>query len=103
MLEEYRNANANPARRAEPRVRTSVGALLLRAIHRWQRSRAMAELSRLDDRQLEDIGLTRNDIPRAVRGLFAQEEQRHGPGTDKASVNGDGEADPKPAPLRRAA
>lgn len=63
----YRNADRSPASRM-PRV--TVAQLFLRAIRRWQVNRAISELRRLDDRQLEDIGISRNDIPRAVEGLY---------------------------------
>ena len=54
--------------------RVTVSQLFLRAVRRWQSNRAMDELSRLDDRQLGDIGISRNDIPRVVAGLFRPEE-----------------------------
>lgn len=54
--------------------RITVAQLFLRAVQRWQRARAINELSRLDDRQLDDIGITRNDIPRVVEGLFSVDE-----------------------------
>jgi uncharacterized protein YjiS (DUF1127 family) len=56
------------------RPRVGITQLLRRAIRRWQTNRAMNELSRLHDRQLEDIGISRNDIPRVVAGLFHPEE-----------------------------
>ena len=56
--------------------RVTVAQLFLRAVRRWQRARAINELGRLNDRQLEDIGITRNDIPRVVEGLFNPEEVR---------------------------
>ncbi len=59
-----------PARRLIP----AIAALLLRAGRRWQRSRAINELAMLDDRQLADIGITRNDIPRVVDGLLGSEK-----------------------------
>ncbi|RVA41713.1 DUF1127 domain-containing protein, partial [Mesorhizobium sp. M7A.F.Ca.US.001.01.1.1] len=43
-------------RGSERKSRTTVRQLFLRAIRQWQRSRAINELSRLDNRQLEDIG-----------------------------------------------
>lgn len=52
------------------RPRVTVAQLILRAVQRWQRNRAMATLERLDDRTLSDIGISRNEIPRAVEGLF---------------------------------
>lgn len=54
--------------------RITVAQLFLRAVRRWQRNRAFNELSRLDDRQLEDIGIPRNDIPRVIEGLFSPNE-----------------------------
>ncbi|MEO5322909.1 DUF1127 domain-containing protein [Mesorhizobium sp. CC13] len=44
--------------------------MIVRGFGRWQRQRAMDQLQALDDRELWDIGLSRNDIPRAVEGLF---------------------------------
>ncbi|WP_374940440.1 DUF1127 domain-containing protein [Mesorhizobium sp. INR15] len=38
-------------------------------MERRHRSQAAAALHRLDDRQLEDIGISRNDIPHVVAGL----------------------------------
>lgn len=64
-------AHRIPASRT-PRV--TVAQLFLRAVRRWQSNRAVNELSRLDDRQLEDIGISRNDIPRVVAGLVGPEE-----------------------------
>ncbi|ARP65567.1 MULTISPECIES: DUF1127 domain-containing protein [unclassified Mesorhizobium] len=60
-------------RGSERKSRTTVRQLFLRAIRQWQRSRAINELSRLDNRQLEDIGISRNHIPRVVEGLFSPE------------------------------
>lgn len=54
--------------------RITVAQLFLRAVRHWQRNRAISELSRLDNRQLEDIGISRNDIPRVVEGLFTPQE-----------------------------
>lgn len=62
--------------RRKPRV--TVAQLFLRAVQRWQRNRAVNELSRLDDRQLKDIGISRNDIPRVVEGLFHPGEATSG-------------------------
>lgn len=57
-------------------LRYRVGArleLLRRQIsllsQRWQRGRAIAELERLDDRLLADIGISRGQIPQVVEGL----------------------------------
>ncbi len=51
----------------------AVALLFRRAFQRWQRSRAIAALARLNDWQLEDIGVARNDIPRVVEGLLQSE------------------------------
>ena len=40
---------------------------LISTYQQWRRySRSLAELNRLGDRELADIGLTRGDIPRAA-------------------------------------
>ena len=54
--------------------RVTVARLLLRAVERWQRSRAVAALQGLNDRQLEDAGIARNDIPRVAMQLFPPKE-----------------------------
>jgi uncharacterized protein YjiS (DUF1127 family) len=59
--------------RQDPTLRSpriTVTGFFLRALQRRQRRRAAAALQNLDDRLLEDIGITRNDIPRIVEGLF---------------------------------
>lgn len=55
--------------------RVTVAGFLVRALQRRQRRRAAAALQNLDDRLLEDIGITRNDIPRIVERLFRPPEQ----------------------------
>ncbi len=70
-----RTAHHIPASRA-PRV--TAAQLFLRAVRRWPSNRAIDELSRLDDRQFEEIGISRNDIPRVVAGLFRPEETPFG-------------------------
>jgi uncharacterized protein YjiS (DUF1127 family) len=50
-------------------IGATVAGLVSRAMKRWHRGRAAAALYRLDDRQLEDIGIARNDIPHVVAGL----------------------------------
>lgn len=55
--------------RQTPRVAAERPASLLNALRGWRERRAaIAELNALSDRSLADIGLTRGDIPRAVRG-----------------------------------
>jgi uncharacterized protein YjiS (DUF1127 family) len=70
-MSAYEHSSRAAPQRTGHRPRVTVGQFLLRAMQRWQRGRATAELHRLDDRQLDDIGITRNDIPRVVDGLFA--------------------------------
>lgn len=70
IMSAYEHSSRAAPQRTGHRPRV-VAQLLLRAMQRWQRGRAAAELHRLDDRQLNDIGITRNDIPRVVDGLFA--------------------------------
>ena len=66
-----RTVQRTPASR-KPRV--TVAQLFLRAVRRWQTKRAIAELNRLDDKQLEDAGISRKDIPRVVAGILRREE-----------------------------
>lgn len=54
------------------RPRSAFVRLFVRGLHRWQRQRAVDQLQAMDDGELWDIGLTRNDIPRAVEGLFSK-------------------------------
>jgi len=40
-------------------------ASIVRFIHQWKRyNKSLSELSRLGDRELADIGISRSDIPR---------------------------------------
>jgi len=41
--------------------------LIALGIHRWRHRKAIKELEALSDRELWDIGLTRNDIARTVK------------------------------------
>lgn len=67
------------AQHSQKRPRLTVAQLFLRAARRWQRNRAYNALSQLSDRQLEDIGVSRNDIPRLVEGMFVNEHKDTGP------------------------
>ena len=82
-----RTAHPTPASRT-PRV--TVAQLFLMAVRRWQRNRALNDLRRLDDRQLDDIGISRNDIPRVVEGLFPSHRVPLG---DAASAKSNGGID----------
>ena len=43
---------------------------MIESIRRWRtRNAAIATLSRMDDRRLADIGITRSDIARIVVGI----------------------------------
>jgi uncharacterized protein YjiS (DUF1127 family) len=47
------------------RKRNTMFASLVRFIQEWKRyNRSLSELSRLGDRELADIGVSRSDIPR---------------------------------------
>jgi uncharacterized protein YjiS (DUF1127 family) len=49
------------------RKRTAMFASLVRLIRQWKRyNQSLTELSRLGDRELADIGLSRSDIPRVA-------------------------------------
>jgi len=53
---------------------SQVAARAGETLHRWQHRRAtMHELSRLDDRLLRDIGLSRGDIRDVARSLAAKD------------------------------
>ena len=66
---EFNQSVTHPASGLRPGFRASVAGLVSRVMERWHRGQAAAALRRLDDRQLEDIGISRNDIPRVVAGL----------------------------------
>lgn len=55
---------------------TSCVRFLMRGFRQLKRQKAISELKRLDDHLLRDIGITRNDIPRVVDGLFPEDEAR---------------------------
>jgi len=55
--------------RQTPRVAAERHASLINSLRSWRERRAAAaELTSLSDRSLADIGLTRGDIARVVRG-----------------------------------
>jgi uncharacterized protein YjiS (DUF1127 family) len=63
-----------------------VTRLVKRALRRWRRSRAINELRQLDNRMLEDIGISYNDIPLVVDRLFDQEEVNKNSDRDELSA-----------------
>lgn len=69
-----RNSVSPPANISRGKFGAIVREQFRRGIRRWQRSRAISQLSWLDDRQLEDIGVSRNNIPWVVEGLFCHDE-----------------------------
>lgn len=70
-MSELNQSTTLPASGLRPGIGATVAGLVSRAVERWHRNQAAAALHRLDDRQLEDIGISRNDIPRVVAGLVA--------------------------------
>lgn len=68
-MSELNQSTTLPAPALRPGFRATVAGLVSRAVERWHRNQAAAALHRLDDRQLEDIGISRNDIPHVVAGL----------------------------------
>ena len=68
-MSELNQTTTLPASGSRPGFRATVAGLFSRAVKRWHRSQAAVALHRLDDRQLEDIGISRNDIPHVVAGL----------------------------------
>ena len=68
-MSEFKRSGTHPASSRRAGFRATVTDLISRAAQRWHRGQAAAALHRLDDRQLEDIGISRNDIPRVVAGL----------------------------------
>lgn len=84
------------------RARIDVMQLLMRALQSWQRSRTISALSRLDDRQLKDIGISRSDIPDVVQKLFAQDEESSNPASQPATQKHDTcQRRPEPRPDSR--
>lgn len=68
-MSEFNQSATHPASGPRPGFRAKVAGLVSRVMERWHRGQAAAALRRLDDRQLEDIGISRNDIPQVVAGL----------------------------------
>lgn len=66
-------AQNTPARRSLPAIH--IVRHLLGGIQRWQRNRARVALEQLDDRQLAEVGIARNDIPWAVQQLFRSNQR----------------------------
>ncbi|MBX3576254.1 MAG: DUF1127 domain-containing protein [Rhizobiaceae bacterium] len=68
-MSQFKRSGTHPASNRRAGLRATFADLISRATQRWHRGQAAAALHRLDDRQLEDIGISRNDIPRVVAGL----------------------------------
>lgn len=75
-MSEFNQSATDPASRLTPGIRATVAGLVSRAVERWHRRRAAATLDRLDDRLLEDIGISRNDIPFVAAGLVTSKLDR---------------------------
>ncbi|WP_099868226.1 DUF1127 domain-containing protein [Pararhizobium haloflavum] len=58
------------------RSRTSYRRVLIAAIRSWRQKKAIAIIQSLDDRQLDDIGIKRVEIPWAVAELFHSKSER---------------------------
>lgn len=74
------------------------GRHILLGLRRWQRQKAIAQLRQLDDRQLADIGISRNDIPLVVDGMISSPYGRKTPAEPPRGPRMDEEV-----PLREAA
>ena len=59
----------------QPKSLSKTPSFISRAVAGWQRRRAISALERLNDWQLEDIGVARNDIARVVDGLLDSRQQ----------------------------
>lgn len=55
------------------------GRQIVLGLERWHRQRAIAQLRQLDDRQLADIGISRNDIPLVVDEMISSPYGRKTP------------------------
>ena len=75
-MSEFNQPTTVPASRLKAGFRWTVAGLVSRAVRRWHRRKAAAVLHRLDDSQLEDIGISRNDIPRVVASLVTSDVER---------------------------
>lgn len=73
-IHQHPSIAADGVNHRKPQI--TVAQLFFRAVRRWQRGRIIAELSRLDDQHLDDIGIARNDIPRIARKMV-ERPRRH--------------------------
>lgn len=67
-MSEFKQSGTRPVSGPRSGFRARLAGLFSRAMERWHRSQAAAALHRFDDSQLEDIGISRYDIPH-VEGL----------------------------------
>lgn len=74
------------ARRLAGHLRRGVRAVLEIVREQLRQRRAIADLSRLDDHLLADIGVRREDIPRLVNELARRTRADSGGGTAKRSM-----------------
>jgi len=69
IMSEFKQLGTRPTSSPRSGFCARLADVFSRATERWQRNRAAAALNRLDDRLLENIGISRNDIPRVAAGL----------------------------------
>ena len=63
----FPNETNDRRRRTDERKKDTMIAALARFIQEWKRyNQSLSELSRLGDRELADIGISRSDIPRVA-------------------------------------
>jgi uncharacterized protein YjiS (DUF1127 family) len=73
-----KNLNSVVAGRPGRSGLVALSSFFAQGFRRWQKRRAIMTLQQLSDRQLEDIGVARNEIPRVAEGLFASaRDSRH--------------------------
>ncbi|WP_188854783.1 DUF1127 domain-containing protein [Aureimonas glaciei] len=73
-----KNLNSAVASRPGRSGLVALSSFFAQGFRRWQKRRVIETLQQLSDRQLEDIGIARNEIPRVAEGLFARAgDSRH--------------------------
>lgn len=75
-MSKNNQSSALSAWRLLPTVRAGLTGLFPGVVERWRHRQTTATLSRLDRRQLEDIGMSRNDILRISAGHLSSRPDR---------------------------